>query len=223
MHGGILIGMSPDVLIGGDSCGITLGNPDAAQKMCEKAASSRDPTNGRPMQQSFGQNCGCECTRMLLNQANGTNVSEQQFLGCTQVNKQSTGKNDDQGHTTTDQRTDLLNNDQSPPCVPGQGLPNSQTQQTQNGQMSPEMQQAVANGQGVVAASDVNGLDGNPSGTAGHSVIVSGLQYDGNGNLVAVNIVDTGTGNCNRVVGAQTFANSLNPQAKANVTNSPVY
>jgi uncharacterized Zn-binding protein involved in type VI secretion len=223
MHGGIVVGMSPDVLIGGDSAGVTLGNPDAAQRMCEKAATSRDPTNGRPMQQSYAQNCGCESARMLLNQANGTNVGEQKFLGCTQINKQSTGKNDDQGRTTTDQRSKLLDNEQSPPCVPGQGLPNSQVPQTQNGQMSPEMQQAVANGQGVIAASDVDGLDGKTPVDKGHSVIVSGLQYDANGNLVAVNIVDTGTGNCNRVVGAQTFANSLNKNAGANVTNKPVY
>jgi uncharacterized Zn-binding protein involved in type VI secretion len=64
IHKGFVFGLSPNVIYGGPSGGATVGNPDAAARMCEKGAEGR--TNKNPYQQSKDNNCGCEAARMLL-------------------------------------------------------------------------------------------------------------------------------------------------------------
>ena len=160
LHQAVVMGLSTNVFYGGPSGGVTLGNPDEAAKMCEQ---SRRGTQGS-LQQSYPQNCGCECARMLLNRVNGTKVSEDDYLKCQeekgnaseeylQWKKDHPGSKkepDGRGNTDAEKRQKQLAN--NPPCVGNTGIPSHQIPQSVDGkdgkrEVSPEMQSAVANGQ----------------------------------------------------------------------------
>lgn len=245
LHQAVVMGLSTNVLYGGASGGVTLGNPDEAAKMCENARRGRA---GGGLRQSYGQNCGCECARMLLNKVNGTSATEEEYLKCQEKNgnaseeylkwkKEHPGRKDPpdpdpRGNSDADQRERQLAND--PPCAGTGGIPSHQIPQAVQGEggrreVSPEMQSAVANGQGVIANTTIDtvGNGTQEPGGGNHSVIVSGMTYDGDGKLQSVTVVDTGHGNCAKVVPADKFARSLgkpgDPKATANATDKPVF
>src|SRR5580700_3468594 len=64
MHGGLISFGSGNVMIGGPTAGVTLGDPDAAAKDCAALAATRH-TPGSP-HQSYG-NCGIEAWRAIIN------------------------------------------------------------------------------------------------------------------------------------------------------------
>ena len=62
------------------------------------------------------------------------------------------------------------------------------------------------------------------SNTGAHTILVTGLQYDANGNLTNVIVNDTGTGQCSRSVPAATFNGALIGGANNYVvTNNPIW
>ncbi|WP_437606059.1 PAAR domain-containing protein [Sorangium sp. So ce834] len=205
--GQIMIG-SPDVLIGGPTVGATLGNPAGGNTTCQAAASGR--SSGRT-QQSYN-NCGVESSRQLINQANGSSVREDALLDEAMRNGDADQERRrfDSGGTSPAQRQSILARN----GVPSTLQPNTMDNITQ----------AVAERRGVITSHDVSVLWG-PGNSGGHAVVVTGLEYDQNGNLINVVINDTGrsSGNCQNRVPAAQFRNSLRPGRDINVTTNPIW
>lgn len=95
---------------------------------------------------------------------------------------------------------------------------------------------ATSRGQGVIADLDAHDLWMKPDGTSPappkswHGIVVTGVQYDDDGNVTHVIINDTGTGQCGRSVPVSTWntavgavANAGYAPASLNVTNNPIY
>jgi hypothetical protein len=82
--------------------------------------------------------------------------------------------------------------------------------------------QAVSEGRGVITSHDVSVLWG-PGNSGGHAILVTGIEYDANGQPVAVIANDTGTGQCGVRYPINTFQNSLRPGRNINVTNNPIW
>jgi len=209
MHGGLIVIGSANVEIGGPSAGATLGAPARWGAVCNQAATGRASGS---TQQSF-QNCGVEASRQVI-LATGGNVSEQQLLNQSIANgdadNPSTPAN--AGGTSPGGRSNILANN---------GVPNHTEAATQQ-----NILQAVAEGRGVVTSHDAGRLWGNPAfNGGGHAILVTGVQFDGNGNPINFITNDTGVaaGNCGRAVPAAQFMGSLRPGRDANVTNTPVF
>jgi len=222
MHGGLIGPGSINVLIGGPPGGATLGNPVAGQAACVAAVGGRNPSAalGLPAQtqsQSYN-NCGVESSRQIINQANGSNVSQEILLTQAMVNGQATavpGNLQASGGTTPTTRVQLLQTN---------GVPASEvTPSMQN------MQQAVAEHRGVIVAVMAGTLwgaaGGIPAGQGPHAILVTGLQYDATGKLQNVFINDTGMGTCTQPVPVATFQAALTARGGANhvVTNNPIW
>jgi hypothetical protein len=208
--GSILAPCSPDVEIGGPTGGATLGSDPAsgaALAACQAAGGGR--TSGST-QQSY-QNCGVESCRQIINRANGTNVSEDQLLNQSMNNGDADNERHraDSGGTSPDQRQNILANN---------GVPSTEQPATMA-----NIQQAVAEKKGVISSHDAGRLWGNPNVSGGHAIVVTGIQYDANGNPVTVFTNDTGLGQCQRGVPAGQFQASLRPGRPLNVTNNPIW
>ncbi len=85
-----------------------------------------------------------------------------------------------------------------------------------------------------MAGGDVSGLPGWGSQSGGHSVLLTGFEYDDNGNITHVLYTDTGIGVCNQRATAAQFQNAMNIEANniianggtplgAAVTNNPIW
>ena len=203
--GQIMLG-SPDVLIGGPTVGVTLGNPTAGNAACNAAAAGR--TSGST-QQSYN-NCGVESSRQIINQATGASIREDALLDSAMRNGDADQerRHFDSGGTSPSERQSILARN----GVPSTLQPNTMANITQ----------AIAERRGVITSHDVAVLWG-PGNSGGHAVLVTGLQYDQNGNLVNVIINDTGTGNCQNSIPATQFQNSLRSGRDVNVTTNPIW
>jgi phosphoribosyl-AMP cyclohydrolase len=114
----------------------------------------------------------------------------------------------DSGGTTPTERQSILSNN---------GVPSSlQTQNMEN------IERAVAEGRGVITSHNAGKLWGTTD-SGGHAVLVTGIEYDENGNPTRVFFNDTGTGHCMNSVPASQFQNSLRPGRQINVTNDPIW
>jgi len=193
----------PTVLIG--LAGIS-GNIWAGQAACAAAAQGR--TSGST-QQSY-QNCGVESSRQIINQAKGKNISEDTLLN----NAMGKGWADkmairaDSGGTSSAGRNSIL---------ASEGVPSSLQPQTMA-----NIQGAVAEGRGVITAHNAGKLWGTTQ-SGGHAVVVTGIEYDSDGNPTRVFINDTGSGQCMNAIPASQFQNSLLPGKKINVTSNPIW
>jgi uncharacterized Zn-binding protein involved in type VI secretion len=76
MHGGRVDVASTNVLIGGPSEGVELGNWKAWEAACKAAAASRSP----PQSQQRYENCGCESARQIEIAAGKSPPGEKDFL-----------------------------------------------------------------------------------------------------------------------------------------------
>lgn len=206
--GSIVVG-SPNVLVGGPDIGVTLGNPAAGQQACGAAAAGRA---SHSTQQTYG-NCAIESSRQIINRANGSNVSEEALLNSAISSghaNSSTVTSVRGGQSASDTAAVLTAN----------GVP--VTTQTQN---MANIQQAVAEGRGVITGHDVSVLWG-PGNTGGHAVTVTGIEYGPDGRPRTVIVNDTGrlpaNGNCSVRYNATTFENSLDNDSLV-VTNSRVW
>lgn len=209
---GFLVGASPNVLVGGPEAGVTLGNPVAGEVECLKAAAGRASHSTK---QSYG-NCGVESARQIINRATGGNISEQTLLDSAVDSGNAIAGADPvhdpahHGATYSNQRENILANN---------GVPSTR-QEASMGNIT----QAVAEGRGVITAHDVSVLWG-PANTGGHAIVVTGIEYDANGNPVNVMVNDTGKNppNCSVSYPADTFRNSLQPGTPINVTSNPIW
>ncbi|MFQ5570019.1 MAG: PAAR domain-containing protein [Rhodothermales bacterium] len=246
MHGGVVIWGCFTVLIGGPSAGVTLGNPAAGTAACEAARLGRNPPPGTtypsgPLagqqipSQTAGQsynNCGVEASRQIINHVNAGSgnppVSQETLLNQSMANndaEQVPGNMYASGGTFPDDRVNILSNN---------GVP-AHTESPTSG----NMEQAVAEGRGVevslqagtlwpVSSPGSQGTPGQPGyippGSGAHIVLVTGLQYDADGNLQNVIINDTGTGQCGIPVPAATFQQAVDQRGMDHtVTDNPIW
>ena len=84
------------------------------------------------------------------------------------------------------------------------------------------IERAVAQGRGVITSHNAGQLWGTAQ-TGGHAVVVTGIEYDSDGNPTRVFINDTGNGQCMNPVPAERFQNSLRPGRDINVTDNPIW
>jgi uncharacterized Zn-binding protein involved in type VI secretion len=214
--GMIMIG-SPNVEIGGPTGGATLGNPTAGTAACNLAAAGRV---GGSTQQS-GQNCSMESPRQIINQvtpppAGNPGLTEQQLLNWAA----SPGSGISAPVTS------------AYPAEQVAVLANYGVAAHQETSTSANLMQAVAERRGVTASLDAAPIWGGatPVGTM-HTVLVTGVQFDQNGNLTNVIVNDTGvspaSGNCGVVYPAANFQNAMNganyPGGNLVVTNNRTF
>jgi uncharacterized Zn-binding protein involved in type VI secretion len=238
----------PTVLIGLSG---TTGNPRVGNQQCQNLAAGRSPAAGstdpagNPLQantagQSYN-NCGVESARQLINQANGSNISQetlfnqsiasgnatQPAIGSTSSGTVVTAANQAwmSGGTNANGRVAIL---------AANGVPASTLPTTAAGPQVADLGVSLSNGRGAIAAIDTNGMPGWGTQSGPHAIVVTGMEYDDNGNITKVTYNDTGVGQCNVTVTAAQFQTALNGRtamASANgqgpvpfvVTNNPFW
>lgn len=210
MHGpGVLLGASPDVLIGSASIGVTLGGGDSALGGCTSAASGRSSGQTR---QTWG-NCGIESARQIINQATGASLTEVELADDAVAHAETaerTPRNNEFGGTNPPERQTMLAR---------HGVPSSQVPATPGNVM-----QGVAERRGVITSHDAGALWNDPSNNGnGHAVLVTGVTFDANGQPETVTFNDTGNGTCGSNVPADRFFGSLRKGRNANVTDRPLW
>ncbi|MBK8262739.1 MAG: PAAR domain-containing protein [Nannocystis sp.] len=216
---GMIVAGSPDVVIGGGRAGATLGDPAAGQRACVAARAGRDPPagalspSGAQLQpntdgQSYN-NCGVESVRQIINQVDPANAqTQEELLNHAMANGNATsvpGNLHASGGTLPQQRVNILTD---------HGVGATQVAPTMD-----NLQQHVGLGRGVTAdvwaarfwPADVVTGSGMVPGTnaGGHSILVTGVEFDAQGNLENVIVNDTGTGDCSRSVPAAQFEGAL--------------
>lgn len=205
VHGGVITAGAATVFIG--TAGIS-GNPWVGEKVFKGMASGR--VSGS-VQQSYG-NCGVESSRQIINHATGGKVSENQLL--TQAFNNGWAAVDETqaqtGGTSPAQRQSILASQNVKSSLQPQNMES--------------IELAVANQKGVITSNDAGKLWNNPEfDGSGHAVVVTGVEYDQNGNLVNVVINDTGSGQGKQSIPAQRFQNSLRAKRDINVTDNPIW
>ena len=233
MHAqGPIITGAPTVEIGGTTAGATLGNPTAGQAICQAMPAGRAPAAGTTFPPGHPQagtqipagtagqsynNCGVEVSRQIITRATGTNPGQEGLLNQALANGQANqvpGNMYGSGATLPAQRVAILQ---------ANGVPASQVPPTMG-----NMAQAVAERRGVSVDIWAGNLwpasAGIPPGAGGHNILVTGMQYDANGNLQNVIINDTGMGTCSQSVPAATLQGALIGGANNHVvTNNPIW
>jgi uncharacterized Zn-binding protein involved in type VI secretion len=224
MHQGRVVMGSGNVMIGGPTVGVTLGNPDAGKAACHAASAGRHevdgvdpaghPAHGRSSKQSYN-NCGVESSRILINRATGTKLTEDELLDWAIAHGKADGPKEPaqpktRGATRPDQTEDILRE---------HGVESTQERQTME-----TITQAVAEGKGVITFHTSATLWDDRSHAGKHALNVTGLVYDAEGKLVSVVTLDTGTGNCATSVPAGRYEKSLlSWPSHAVITKKPVW
>lgn len=221
-HGGVITLGCPIVLIG---LAGTSGNPWAAKDACQAAAAGRNPPpgttdpNGNQLQpntpgQSYN-NCGVESSRQIINQATGASVSQEGLLNQAMSNgwaNQVPGNLWASGGTSPATRAAILQ---------ANGVPASMVPATMG-----DLELAVSQGRGVIAAVDAAPLWGGTTAAGSfHAIVVTGVEYDEHGNIKNVIINDTGMGTCQQSIPVATFQQALAARGGAPhvVTNNPIW
>ncbi|MBP8307040.1 MAG: PAAR domain-containing protein [Burkholderiaceae bacterium] len=166
-----------------------------------------DPAAGRelhPGQQSY-QNCAVQSSQQIINQATGNNYNEAQMEGIANGPPPS-GYNRNSGTPIGGEETILENGGVPAHMEPG---------------TTANVDQALANNQGVISGHDAGRLWNDPNQSGGHAVHTTGAIQDGNGKTLAYTINDTGTDQPGRVVPADDYANSMDGGPIA-VTDNPI-
>lgn len=222
---GSITGGCPTVLVG--AAGI-VGNVPAGQAACVAARSGRNPPpgavdpNGNQLQpntagQSYN-NCGCETSRQVINQATPANISQETLLNQAMTGGQASqvpGNLYLSGGTGPQGRQQLLANN---------GVSSHLEDRTMG-----NLESSVAAGRGNIVVVDSQTLWTNgttaPS-TGDHVVVVTGVEYDDNGNVKSVIINDTGAGTCSQKVPLNVWNQATSPAIgnwQNNVTDNPIW
>lgn len=201
----------PTVLIG---LAGTAGNVRVGTAMCNAAARNSGRTSGST-QQTYN-NCGVESSRQIINQANGTAVTENQLLQSAINQGLANG---------TPGSPPTFANGGTNPAGRQQILANNGVASTVQANNLDNLGLAMSRGQGTIASLDAAPLWGGSTAPGSlHAVTVTGVEYDDAGNVKNVIINDTGTGNCSQVVPVATWnaAVGAHPSPALNVTNTPI-
>ncbi len=224
-HGGVIVQGCPTVLIG--LAGIS-GNVLAGIQRCQAMAAGRNPPpgatapNGAQLQpntpgQSYN-NCGIEVSRQIITQSTGANIGQEQLFNQALNNGWA---NNVPGNAFASGGT-----------VPAGRQSIMAANGVQTTQMAPTMsnlETAVSQGRGVSvdvwAGSMPNWAgQGLAPGTGGHNILVTGVEYDANGNPINVIINDTGVGQCGVSIPYAQFQNALIGGGNNHVvTNNPIW
>ena len=199
---------SCDVWIGGPTVGVTLGDPDAGNSACVAAASGREGN----AQGQTAQNCGVESARQIINQATNSGISEKDLLEDAMDHGNATREAtlEESGGTGPDGRQAILDR---------HGVESTLEDAT-----AADLQQALAEGKGVITSHDAGKLWNKPTYLgSGHAILVTGAEYDANGELKTVYFNDTGTGECRNSLPAADFLGSLRSGRDMNVTKDPIW
>jgi hypothetical protein len=212
MHGGTMAIGSSNVLIGGPSAGVTLGNPNAGTAACGAAKSTRH-TPGRDAQ-SYG-NCGLESCRAMINKRRAEQglppATEDEVL--TEAIKAGTARNHPGGHDHG-----ASGGDGTAKVLEANGIPAETAPQS-----SEAIQQAAAEGKGVIIHIHPYHFGDYVDDEWHHWVTVTGVEYDANGNVSAVIVNDTGLGVCGLHLTPAQFHKDLVPGASMVVTKGRVW
>lgn len=210
-HGGQIAVGCPTVEIG---LAGTTGNPRVGTALCLLAAKGRP---GGSLNQGFG-NCGVESSRQLIQGMNPTPAAQTQIGLLTQ--SATAGDAD-----LVDSTGALLPNNQIGGTTPGQQVSilarNGVGARTigQGDAALANMQTSLSAGQGVIVNLDAAPLwQPQGIGAAGpppwyHAVVVTGVDYDDNGNPTTVHYNDTGAGQCGATAPYSTFAKAAKSNA----------
>ncbi len=222
---------SPNVVIGSPS---VCGGCRRMKTICAGMAAGRP--NGRSNQSA--NNCGVESMRQLIAQATGNPISEKtllEFMIDHYTGRLAAARRGDPFGTILGDSKDNLpkaGGTQTGDMVGGlrdHGVPAHR-----EGNTPENIQNAVDNGQGVIAGVWAgtlwkNGPHGEkyehmPDGTAAHAIVVTGLERDASGKVIAYIINDTGIGTCRQRIPAALFERSLMPSIfGAAVTDHPIF
>ena len=224
-HGGVILPPGcPTVLIG--LAGIS-GNVLAGIQRCQAMAAGRNPPAGAQTPggaqiapntagQSYN-NCGVESSRQIIQQATGSNISQEALLqqsingGLASQGAPGPAQMWNSGGTNPAQRAQILTNNGVPAATQAPTMAN--------------LENAVAQGRGVITAMDAGLLPNWPAGTAlqsWHAITVTGIEYDANGNPINVIVNDTGMGQCGQRIPYAQFQAALRGTPHV-VTNNPIW
>jgi hypothetical protein len=238
----------PTVLIG---LAGTTGDPAAGALICQQMRAGRIPppgstdAAGNPLPaNSAGQsynNCGVETSRQVINQATRANLTQEGLLNSAIASgnaSQATIASVQGGIVVTPQNQMFFSGgtvpSQQAAILTNNGVPASVILATPTGANLSQYELALSQGRGVLAGGDVSGLPGWGGQSGGHAVLVTGYDYDDNGNITHVHYNDTGLGICNQTATAAQFQNAMNIEANnliaqgfsplgAAVTNNPIW
>jgi uncharacterized Zn-binding protein involved in type VI secretion len=226
-HGGNIIVGCPTVLIG--LAGIS-GNVLAGKKICAAMKAGRNPApgalgpGGQQLQpntagQSYN-NCGIEVSRQIITQSTGQSPTQEQLFNGAQSNGWATsvpGNPYASGGTVPAGRQSIM------------GQPPYNVQTTQVPPTMGNLETAVSEGKGVstdVWASNLPTWAGQnlAPNTGAHNLLVTGVEYDDNGNPINVIINDTGMGQCGVSIPYAQFQAALIGGGNNHVvTNNPMW
>jgi len=212
------------VLVG--AAGI-VGNVPAGQAACVAMRAGRNPppgtvdSSGNPIAagtpgQSYN-NCGIESSRQIISAATGTTPTQEGLLNQSMANGDATqvpGNLFASGGTHPAGRQNILANN---------GVPSSQQANTAG-----NLESAVGGGNGVIMsvwAGDMPNWAGQglAPGTGGHAILITGIEYDDDGNPVNAIINDTGMGQCSQSVPWASLQAASRSDRPLNVTNNPIW
>ncbi len=167
-----------------------------------------NPADARALHpgQQHHQNCAVQSAQQIIRQTTGNNYSEDQMEQIA-VNPNDSGYRQNSGTPPGGEETILENG----------GVPAHMEAGT-----TANVDQALANNQGVITGHNAADLWGDPSANGGHDVFTTGAIQDSNGNTLGYVINDTGTGEVGRTVPADQFANSMDGGPIA-VTDNPIW
>ncbi len=221
--GNIVLG-SLNVEIGGPTGGATLGNAAAGTAACNLAATGR--VGGSTAQS--GQNCSMECPRQIINQvapppAGTPGLTEQRSLGRRAAATPGSGIVAPVTSANPAEQVTVL-------------AELRRAGRTRRPRPRPIWPRRWPSGAGSRPAWTPRSIwgDATPVGTM-HTVLVTGVQFDQNGNLTNVIVNDTGRtptaagglGNCGIVYTAANFQSAMNgasyPGGNLVVTNNRVF
>jgi len=235
-HGGTIVLGCPTVLIG--LAGIS-GNMLEGLAACRAAAAGRTPPagaqgpNGAQLAsntpgQSYN-NCGIESSRQIINRT-GDNVTQEELLDQAVANHWATAP-------TIDSQTGAPIPAAQQRFWSGGTFPASRVSilgahGVQASELAPTManlESNVASGRGAIAAVWAGNMpnwagQGLKPNTGGHAILVTGVEYDANGNPTNVIINDTGMGQCGQRIPYNKFQAALIGGSRNHVvTNNPIW
>lgn len=206
-HEGWIVVGSGDVVIGGPTGMGTIG---AGKSTCQSMAAGRTSSK---TQQSYG-NCMVESVRQMLRRAKGQEITEDELMSYVLSDEPPMCKwNPGQGNhgaMTATQAAQVLHDfgvgTDLVPAARGSRPPSVD-----------DLKQAIAARKGVIAMGDASQYwpPGSSNGAANHAIVVTGVELDKDGHVVAVFINDTGLGQCGLKVPADKLTAAMNGLAGA--------